>query len=559
MRNCFLTPVCSMLRRICFFLIVLCFNDACFAQNSPDTITYVAEKNSFELTEKQCARYNQQNLSRITKLSNRMRSANNRYLHRFMKEEDAILHSLCSTPRLIHTVAAYRELQNNPFELSADDTVNLHKSESHAEALMMDAWYCFNRFENKCTREVKKGFKLHFAELDSLDKVNSILMNTSLGKEQCTCKNMNSLGESRNKLSMELRRSELIKQYIDERIIYLHTALNEYPGTSTLLMPIMKCSYYFTDQITEYKTLFTDRSSVEKLVMKNLEGLQGTGSVFKKDVAVQNNNTINGTSTNSNFQPKLQLEDLFKGAPKDTKSALITILENNEKPKMPSAVKSATNNINEISDAITNEITDSLSQDVIATDSLNLALNEKKTKDKSWKPNPLKTKRKPDRINIGANFQLDPRTASLPSSSVISASISYQCSPNCNMGIGASYIQPLPLKNSNNESGIHFPASPSYGMRSYIDIKVHKSIFIQGGYERNYRSYSESNFGQATITPLTCLQSALVGVKVKYPVKNKQSRPTLEILYDFLSAQTGQPAMVVRFGIEFNRKHSSRN
>ena len=180
-----------------------------------------------------------------------------------------------------------------------------------------------------------------------------------------------------------------------------------------------------------------------------------------------------------------------------------------------------------------------------------------KNRDKQeWRPNPLKTKRIVDRINYGSNFQFDPRTTFLPSSSTFSASISYQISPFSNLGIGTSYVQPLPVRQSNKETKIYFPTSPGYGIRSSIDLKMYKHIYLQVGYERNYRSYIQGLVLSTENAQLSCLQSGLVGLKIRYPVKNKLSRPTLEMLYDFLSQQTGQPAFMLRTGIEFNGKHA---
>jgi hypothetical protein len=179
-----------------------------------------------------------------------------------------------------------------------------------------------------------------------------------------------------------------------------------------------------------------------------------------------------------------------------------------------------------------------------------------KSKNNEWQPNPLKTKRFIDRLNYGGTFQADKRNNFFPTSGTLAGQSSYQLHKNSNIGIGASWIigfdrsrgsglSELPVIQSFNSSG--------FGMRSFIDFKLRSSIFIQGGYERNYRSLLRVN--QLWNDKIGVTQSCLLGLKLKYRSSNKQSKPTLELLYDFMHNQTGQPAFVMRMGVEFNRKH----
>jgi hypothetical protein len=110
------------------------------------------------------------------------------------------------------------------------------------------------------------------------------------------------------------------------------------------------------------------------------------------------------------------------------------------------------------------------------------------------------------------------------------------------VGVGASYKMGL----GSGWRDIRL-SSNGAGLRSYLDIKLKKQLFISGGYEQNYFN-SFRSFTQ--LKESTARQSSgLLGISRKVTGKGKKSAK-VSILWDFLSYQhrpVSQP-IIVRFG-----------
>ncbi len=537
---------------------------------------------------------------REEKLTKKLRKANNNFLHSFLVKEDKILHSLCQVPSNI-SANPQIELPQNPISHSGvrrqTDKINdcvlpaaphektkdktpLKKesnpvsNEMQAEALMMDAWYSFNRFENQCKRAAQECNKQKFPELDSIDLITKYLEKriqlapsgkSIIARDARAGKRNANNNQTNINLKSELRRTELIEQYIKERQQFLSKALEKYPNSESILLPLTKCGYYFNQYVTEYKSIFSCRSSLEKILMRDVINFPG----FERYLAQL---TSPSPVSAVNPAPHLKFEDLLSTAPESTKEKIISL----QKPltekveAITSKSKVDLNNskeINNCKNATLNDLgiknrlntfgVDSLpiqsSCDTVIAKSSTKSKTEK-LNNKKWNPNPLRSKRVIDRFNYGGNLQLDNKTTFFPTSLQLAGSISYQYSKKGNIGLGYSRIQAVDPLQRNNDKNIGLNGQ---GMRSFIDFSLKRTLFIQGGYEINSRRGKtgvESSLKHGATNTIS--KSALLGLKIKYPVKNKLSKPTLEILYDFLHSQTGQPAFIMRAGIELNRKHS---
>jgi hypothetical protein len=537
---------------------------------------YVATNTTaLEINEKQCSRFAKHSVKRIDKLTARIKKTNDAYLAKFKNAENALMQKLCFI------------------------------NELSAEAMMQDAWYSFNRFENMCARECNQSPKGYFAELDTLTQATEYLEEISNSKFQipdssaaqfeiwnlesenstCVCSGLSEIKTANARLKKELKRSEMIGQYMRERQTFLNKALGKNPEGLAAMQGMRECTHYYSAQIKEYKNIFSDRTRLEKLLLSKLS----KQPAFAEFIGTNGQLAIPAgrPSLSSGEGPRVRLEDLLAQAPDETK-ALMTALQTpagakavelqqkfDEIKKMATDAKVEVENAKTTLQKATNMpgperdiAADSLKQkDNKSTahgqskqespDSLNQPTSKSiNQQDKNWQPNPLKTKRFIDRLNYGGTFQADKRNNFFPTSGTLAGQSSYQLHKNSNIGIGASWIigfdrnrgsglSELPVIQSFNSNG--------FGMRSFIDFKLRSSIFIQGGYERNYRSLMRVN--QLWKDKVGVSQSCLLGLKLKYRSSNKQSKPTLELLYDFMHNHTGQPAFVMRMGVEFNRKH----
>ncbi len=137
-----------------------------------------------------------------------------------------------------------------------------------------------------------------------------------------------------------------------------------------------------------------------------------------------------------------------------------------------------------------------------------------------FKPNPLKTKRKIDRLHFGFDFQFDNRTSLIPKGITTGLNGEYQLNPLLSIGTGIAYHASFNKTAGENKNSL----SSSYTLRSYIDYKLKSILFLTMNYERiNLVPFHR---------PKT-IESALIGLKIKYSVKGKLA-PSISLMYDLL-------------------------
>lgn len=532
------------------------FNGEINAQVDSTEFEYVSvNKNSIQLSERQSNRLVRSYSKKIHFLTSRLRSANNKYLHAYMKEEDALLHSLCDlmlppdfkqkpeVPQIIASGEGFStETKSENLDWLNKPSIKIERPSADvlADGLMMDCWYNFNRFENKCQREggLKPLRKSH-----ELDSVNLVIAEMEL-KYPEKKSDFSFLRKMISALEYERKRTELIRNYINEQQEYLHDVLSGVPGAALMMKPLQMTSGYFNAQIKENFSLFNDRSKLQDYVLQSLnikskELFSVSGMDQIQGVAAKSSAVLKGDSGEL-----MTIEDLLSGA-------------NSKVPKQEAVTEVLRTNL-----PLGNENTEKGKESIEAFDQINGANSTVKNdavklKDKSDQSkvelNPLKTKRIIDRFKVNFNFQLDPSTRFFPSSGTVTVGLGYQYHPSGNIGASLLYNQPLPKGVFNSETRNLLPYSTGYGIRTFADFRLKGNVFLICGYDWMKKAKTMSNADYVEKPEL--VQSALAGLKIKTKIKSKRTSPTLEILYDFLHRSTGQPAIVTRIGFEFNRKH----
>ena len=301
-------------------------------------------------------------------------------------------------------------------------------------------------------------------------------------------------------------------------------------------------------------SLFADRSKVEKRLFSMLSNIPGFTDFANIKGALAGMNAPASTSAaglQTMDATMAQLEVAAKAQGLETKDVL---------NPANFGSKNLDNSKEEI--ATGNKRIEAENFQALKPDSI--AYQGPKTKDK--KPdsiNALKTKRYVDRLTYGSNLQVCPHTTVFPTTGTIAAQVAYQITTEMNLGFGASYLLGFQKPTAASESQpIPFMNSNGYNLRSYYDCKLRGNLYLQANYELNYRkTIAETAAAFPTPFPLGRAgdgkESFLLGLKAKTP-STKRTQKTMEILYDFMHDRTGQPALVVRMGMEFLPKHGYR-
>lgn len=160
-------------------------------------------------------------------------------------------------------------------------------------------------------------------------------------------------------------------------------------------------------------------------------------------------------------------------------------------------------------------------------------------------PNGQKTKSLWKRLEYGANLQFEPATTLLPTICDAGLSLGYKLNDKATVGAGAALK--MGLGNGLNQLQL---SGQGFSLRSYIDWKMKKNIYLTGGYEENYLSAFQS-IDQLRITS-AWQKSGLVGISRQYQISSKV-KGKAQLIFDFLSfyqVPRAQP-IVFRVGYSF--------
>jgi hypothetical protein len=314
---------------------------------------------------------------------------------------------------------------------------------------------------------------------------------------------------------------------------------------------IEKADYYFGDGMKEYSSIFQDRSTVERNFYKTFNKLvkDKIPNLDLTELSPDKAFSLSSAQSQTMSEAKVQFESAVIAAGRSANDALSSINQTQHLKKQfdPNNVQES-KKLNEI-------FTDSTIVDdgnVITNHHLdqNDSIDSKKTE---WKKNPLKSKRIQDRLFYSLNFQADPHTAFFPSSGAINGQIGFQLTKDLNLSLGGSYIVAFNAKRISTRELKHPISSNGFSMRSSLDHRLMGTVFINGNFELSQRtSISEL---QRNRTTNQFERAMLLGLKIRTS-KGSTKRVTTELLYDFLHAETGQPAIIFRFGIDFLPKHA---
>ncbi len=330
--------------------------------------------------------------------------------------------------------------------------------------------------------------------------------------------------------SEQLRKAEEIKKFIRQRKDRLRAAL-EKSALSGKIKKLNKQFYYYSRQLSEFKSILNDPGKLERKVLD----LLGKSKLFRDF-----------------FRRNSQLARLFRmpGDPADpvylaSLQGLQTRAQVTELIRRQAAAGGAGGaaQLRQNLQAAQTELSQ-LKNKIIGAGghSSDAELPE------GFKPNNQKTKTFLQRLELGANIQSQKARSFFPVTSDIGLSLGYKLSDRGVIGIGASYQ--LGWGRGWNHLRL---SSEGAGLRSYIDWKIRGSFWVSGGFEMNYKT-AFSRFDQLK-NYQAWQRSGLIGISKRLPLNNKFFKKTkIQLLWDFLSygqVPKSQP-VIFRIGYNFN-------
>lgn len=504
------------------FYIILSKNFSAQSQEN-----YVQENSASLIKPKLCSKAIQRSIKKSDRLTTRINKTTNSYLKRYERAEDGLLHKICDL------------------------------DETHAESLLNTGLYAHRRLNNNLNRKIGEPLNQRVLEVEYLDKTASFLdENFSTDNQQCRCPGTQELKEAQQRLKIALKRSEIVREHIKDRVAYLEQLTYQYPQLKAVMPALKKPSYYLGAQTKEYLSLFANHSIAEKKLFGLLNQLPGFSDFGGAEGLLAS--PQQPPVDLSKIQTMDSVKEQFQAAADANGIKAPELLSNdkiNELKKQGGQLKDLKDPPQEFAQAqLDNQMPGEVKE--LNETILDSIPKRNKRKEEQWKPNPLKTKRFVDRLTYGMNLQADPHTRFFPTTGSLAGQVSYKITTKMNIGIGASYLLAFgKIKRSDEINAPPFMSSGGYTLRSYYDYKIKGPLYAQINYELAYRHASQSMraampFGDAK-------QAAMAGIKLKTSTSRK-SQQTMEVLYDFRHRYTGQPAIVVRFGLEFLPKRAIR-
>ncbi|WP_217607283.1 hypothetical protein [Chitinophaga sp. GbtcB8] len=307
-------------------------------------------------------------------------------------------------------------------------------------------------------------------------------------------------------LQARFQQADQIKAYIRSRRQQLKEQLAQYTGFADDLKKYNKETYYYGQQLREYKELLKDKKKAETKALELLKRLPAYNDFLSKhsQLAGLFNLSAGGNDVAQSLaglQTRSQVEQLIQQR------------LGGSGPDARAAVSQQMSQAREQFDELKKKFPDLDN----AADMPN------------FKPNEMKTKSFLQRLEFGGNMQFARSTQFYPTTSDIAGQVAYKFHKNGTAGMGAAYK----LGMGTGFDNIRF-SHQGVGLRSFLDWKLKGSIFVNGGFEENYIASFQNS---AQLYNIDNWQgSALVGISKKYKI-NSKLKGNIILLYDFLYNQ----------------------
>jgi len=322
---------------------------------------------------------------KILHLKRKIANDNKKYLNKLRKKEDRILKKMCiSNPKQADAIFGYRS----------------------------------NSFANFGQTRINSFDKTRYSSDSSLDSLlecmhsSGIQLNDSLAKDNYT-----KLSSHISELKMECQKSNDLKRYSNRRIRFLKdqsaSSMNEI--SSKITKSMSKESYYFKQQLNDRKELFTSRfgSQMSKFnwVIPKDNGMERICSLDKKLLIPEI-----PKNWGAGFAGIDSLQKVEKGIVQQ-----IRTIDSINPGSAEKKVKAGVEKISYLKDQ------SHVNREIHSSEDL-----------PDFKPNPYKTKRLIDRIELGYDFRILPATFAKQTVDGLGVNVIYHISPKNKLVIGGN-------------------------------------------------------------------------------------------------------------------------
>lgn len=330
-------------------------------------------------------------------------------------------------------------------------------------------------------------------------------------------------------LQAKMQDADQIKQFIQQRKEQIRANLSSYaqlsPGIRNAYSEYNTQYYYYSQQVKEYKDMLNDPDKMTKTALGILNRVPAFTNFFKNNSMLASVFNLPGvanpsqTAAASGLPTRDQVLSAFQGQPGGPD--LSGIVQKN--------VQSAQGSVDGLNDKLS-ALGNSNGADVNMPD---------------FKPNGQKTRSFLKRLIYGFDLQTASKSNFFPATSDIGLSLGYKLDDNNSVGIGASY-----KIGWGQDIGHINMSSQGAGIRSYMDMRIKKSIFASGGFEYNY----QQPFDPGHLPGLNnWQQSGLIGISKIVTLKARAFKTTkIQLLWDFLSYQQVPRAQPLKFRIGYS-------
>jgi hypothetical protein len=372
------------------------------------------------------------------------------------------------------------------------------------------------------TGKVNKYRSNYIGHLDSLSTALDFLKNQSVNNAQ-----LQKALEQYKSLQLKFNAYSQINEFITQR----REMLKQQFQSIAMIKEVNKFRkevFYYQEQVKTYKEMFCDPSKVEEKLLSIITVITPFKDFFAKNSLFGSlfalpGNTMNPAGSITGLQSRQMV----------TQSLISRFGSNNLiTQQLQQNVQNAQGQIN----AIKNKLLSYTSGSYGNSD----------PDIPNFTPNQQRTKSFLKRLEYGGDIQSQKAKYFFPVTSDIALSLGYRLNDKSSIGIGASYK--MGWGNSWNNLKI---TSQGFGLRTYLDWKIKKSYFINGGYEQNYRSifYSINQLKNYSAWQT----SGLIGVFKKYSISKKMNGE-IKLLWDFLSYQQIPRTQPIVFRVGYSLK-----
>ncbi|HEX7844239.1 MAG TPA: hypothetical protein VF476_00480 [Chitinophagaceae bacterium] len=328
---------------------------------------------------------------------------------------------------------------------------------------------------------------------------------------------------SAQSLKEKFGRAEEIKKFIKERREQLKAQLQNL-GMVKELKKFNKEVFYYSEQLKEYKSLLKDKKKREKKAMELLSRSKWYKDFFRKNSQLASLFRLPGgdpttQASIAGLQTRASVNNLIQSQ-----------IGANGMQQFRTNIASAQSQLQSLKNKILKSGGHSSSDETA----------------EGFKPNSNKTKSFLKRLELGTNIQTVRSNGILPVISDLGLLVGYKLNDKSVIGIGGSYKMGW----GNNIRNIKI-THQGVGVRSFVDVKLKRSLWLSGGYELNWKP----ELGELNLSNVNeWSESGLLGLSKVVSVKSKFFKKTkLQLLWDFLSYQqrpVTQP-IVFRVGYSF--------